>query len=267
MEDTLSVDFLRLKEYLDTIVHKVNSIDFIELDPISVPHCFSDPEDIEISGFFSAMLSWGNRKTIINKSLELMSMMDNHPFDFIIHHTENDLKSLHHFKHRTFQGTDLLYFIDFLHRFYSENKSLETAFRPTMNKAYHQEEALTQFHTLFFDHHLAPERTKKHIATPAKKSTCKRLNMYLRWMVRSDDRKVDFGLWKTIPASALMIPLDVHVENYARKLGLLTHKQRDWKAVVEITNHLRKMNPLDPVVYDYALFGLGVGLKGSQDYF
>ena len=169
-----------------------------------------------------------------------------------------DLKLLSHFKHRTFQSTDLLYFLDFLQRFYKQNDSLEIAFNPHPEQKYNQREALMYFYNLFFNHDLAPERTKKHISTPAKKSACKRLNMFLRWMVRSDDRQVDFGIWKTIPASELMIPLDVHVERYARHYGILTRKQKDWLAVEEITASLKLMNPDDPIIYDYALFGLSI---------
>lgn len=253
--------YLRLKETLDPIVAKVNRLDFIESDPISVPHRFVRHEDIEIAGFFSAIFAWGNRKTIINKANELMALMDDSPLDFILYHKEKDIKSLMSFKHRTFQSTDLLFFIQFLHKFYSQNKSLEQAFYPDKNIAYSQEEALIRFHNLIFEGEEIPERSRKHIATPAKKATCKRLNMLLRWMVRSDENKVDFGIWKSIPMAALMIPLDVHVEKYARKFGLLTRQQRDWKAVEEITQHLRLMNAADPVIYDYALFGLGIGLK------
>jgi uncharacterized protein (TIGR02757 family) len=259
----LSINISELKEYLDSIVDKVNNVDFITMDPISIPHRFSRKQDIEIAGFFSAMLAWGNRKTIINKSIELLTLMDNQPYDFIVHHQQKDLKRLTSFIHRTFQSTDLLYFIDFLHRYYKINESLETAFNPKDITNYRQKDALINFHKLFFNHDFAPDRTKKHIATPAKNSTCKRLNMYLRWMVRADDKKVDFGIWNSIPMSELMIPLDVHVENYARQFGLLTRKQRDWQAVEEITSQLKKMNPDDPVIYDYALFGLGVALKNN----
>jgi len=259
MTDDLSVELL--KDYLDSIVDKVNTLDFIDLDPISVPHRYSLKQDIEISGFFSAILAWGNRKTIISKATELMSLMDNRPYDFIINHEEKDLKPLSSFKHRTIQKTDLLYIIHFLKHYFKKHQSLESAFRPDNQMAYTQQAALIHFHDLLFDDEYAPKRTRKHIATPSKNSTCKRLNMYLRWMVRSDDKKVDFGLWNTIPMSDLMIPLDVHVENYARKFGLLKRKQRDWQAVEEITSHLRKMNPEDPIIYDFALFGLGVSLR------
>ncbi|MBC7885208.1 MAG: TIGR02757 family protein [Saprospiraceae bacterium] len=247
-----------LKFYLEDIVDKVNRIDFIELDPISIPHSFNLPQDIEISGFFSAMLAWGNRKTIIRKSKELMVLMDNAPYDFIRNHSEKDKKVLLDFKHRTFQATDLLYFIDFLQRHFTVEDSLEKVFRPDCDTPYSQEKALIGFNHYFFNADYSPQRTRKHIATPDNKSTCKRLNMYLRWMVRSDDRKVDFGLWKTIPMSGLMMPLDVHVEHYARKFNLITRKQRDWQTVKELTESLRHFDPHDPVRYDFALFGLGV---------
>lgn len=257
----MTTDHFRLKDYLDSIVLKVNNLDFITLDPISIPHRFDTKQDVEIAGFFSAILAWGNRKTIINKASELMHLMDNSPYEFILNHQETDLKSLLTFKHRTFQATDLLYFIDFLKRFYQQHNSLELAFRPKEMTHYNQKAALTHFHKLVFSDKNAPLRSKKHIATPAKNSTCKRLNMYLRWMVRSDDHKVDFGIWPSIPMSSLMIPIDVHVEKYARQFGLLQRKQRDWTAVEEITTNLKKLNADDPVVYDYALFGLGVGYE------
>lgn len=249
---------LQIKSVFDDIVDQVNKISFIEDDPISIPHSYTKLQDIEIAAFFSAVFAWGQRKTIINKTKELLTLMDNQPFEFIKNHQETDLKSLLHFKHRTFQSTDLLYFIDFLQRFYKQNNSLQVAFNPYPEHTYNQKEALKYFYNLFFNHNSAPERTKKHISTPAKKSACKRLNMFLRWMVRSDDRKVDFGLWKTIPASELMIPLDVHVERYARQYGLLIRKQKDWLAVEEITSSLKLMNPDDPIIYDYALFGLSI---------
>lgn len=263
MVDASSVEFLRLKSYLDEISDRVNSLDFIEWDPISIPHGFTRKQDIEISGFFSAILAWGNRKTIIMKSKELMNMMDNAPFDFIRNHTEEDKKVFLSFKHRTFQATDILYFVDFLQRHYTNQETLETAFYRDHSIPYDQESALIHFHKYFFDNEFAPLRTRKHIASPAKNATCKRLNMYLRWMVRNDDRKVDFGLWKSIPMSGLMMPLDVHVERYARKFNLITRKQRDWQTVRELTDNLKQFDAQDPVKYDYALFGLGVA---TDDY-
>lgn len=250
------VDLNKIKSVFDEIVGKVNSVSFIDDDPVQVPHGFSKLQDIEIAAFFSATLAWGQRTTIIKKTKEMMNLMDNQPYDFIKNHKLVDLKPFENFKHRTFQSTDVLYFIDFLHRFYNMNDSLEVAFNPNPQQHYKQKQALIYFYNIFFDDPLAPERTRKHISTPAKNSACKRLNLLLRWMVRSDEKKVDFGLWKTIPASELMIPLDVHVEKYTRQFGLLTRKQRDWQSVEEITSALRYMNPEDPVIYDYALFGL-----------
>ena len=247
-----------LKAFLDEWVDKVNVAGFIENDPILIPHRYSVKQDKEIAGFFAAILAWGQRKTIIAKTLELLRLMDEAPYDFIRDHSDRDLKKLIHFVHRTFQVTDLLYFIDFLKRHYQQSDSLEAAFLLGNNPEYNQENALIRFHRYFFDHPHAPARTQKHIATPARKSTCKRLNMYLRWMVRKDDRGVDLGLWTRIPASGLMMPLDVHVENTARSLSLLTRKQRDWQAVTELTEALRQFDPADPVKYDFALFGLGI---------
>ncbi len=256
--EMLSPSLLQIKSIFDEIIERVNDLSFIEDDPISIPHSYTKLQDIEISAFFSAALAWGKRKTIINKAKELMSLMDNEPYEFIVNHKPTDLKSFLHFKHRTFQNTDLLYFVAFLQYYYQHNESLESAFNPFPEGCYNQKAALINFYNLFFSLEFVPERTKKHISTPSKNSACKRMNMFLRWMVRTDNKKVDFGLWKTIPASELMIPLDVHVEKYARHYGLLNRKQRDWQAVEEITSALKQMNPTDPVIYDYALFGLGV---------
>ncbi len=248
-----------LKAFLDDCVDKYNVPDFIENDPILIPHRFSKLQDIEIAGFWVAMLAWGQRKTIINKSNELMELMDNAPHDFIVNHREKDRKAFLNFKHRTFQSTDTLYFLEFLQTYYKENYSLETAFKKNIDPTDSSvENGLIGFKELFFSLPYAPQRTQKHIATPARNSSCKRLNMFLRWMVRTDDRGVDFGLWKKISPSQLCIPLDVHVERVGRKLGLLHRKQRDWKAVVELTNNLKKFDPSDPVKYDFALFGQGV---------
>lgn len=200
------------------------------------------------------MLAWGQRKTIINKSVELFALMGNSPYDFIVNHKESDRKRFESFKHRTFQYTDTLYFLDFLQRYYQNNASLESAFCQGDEMG----ERLINFHLAFFDAEYAPKRTRKHIATPQRKSTCKRLNMFLRWMVRSDKSAVDFGLWKKISPADLMMPLDVHVERVARSLGLLKRKQKDWLAVEELTGNLRRFDPADPVKYDFALFGLGV---------
>jgi uncharacterized protein (TIGR02757 family) len=251
-------DRLAVKDFLDEWVEKVNVQGFVEDDPILIPHRFNTKEDIEIAGFFAAILAWGKRKTIISKTSELMKLMDNAPYNFILQHQSSDLKRFEDYRHRTFQTTDLLYFIDFLKRHYTRYTSLEQAFYPDPSVAYDQERALIRFHQYFFDCSYSPERTKKHVATPLKKSTCKRLNMFLRWMVRKDDKGVDLGIWKTIPVYGLMMPLDVHVENTARKLKLISRPQRNWKTVTELTENLRTFDPDDPVKYDFALFGLGV---------
>jgi uncharacterized protein (TIGR02757 family) len=202
-------------------------------------------------------LSWGQRKTIINKANELVKLMDNHPYDFVMNHTENDLKKLLTFKHRTFQPTDTLYFIEFFKTYYSKNESLESAFidpkESTNIKA-----GLIQFHNKFFSLEYVPQRTRKHVSTPSRKSACKRLNMFLRWMVRADENGVDFGIWTQIKPEQLMIPLDVHVFRVAKQLGILTRHKADWQAVEELTEHLRILDPYDPVKYDFALFSMGV---------
>lgn len=248
-----------LREELNRLVERYNTLDFIEKDPISIPHRFSLKKDQEIAAFFAAIFAWGNRTTIINKSNLLMNLMDDSPYEFILHHSESDLKRLMDFVHRTFNSTDLLYFIDRLRRFYVDDDGLEFAFSKYLSPEDETiEPALSGFYTSFFDVEYAPKRTRKHIASPDKKSTCKRLCMFLRWMVRKDAAGVDFGLWESIKTSQLMIPYDVHVEKMAREYGLLTRKQRDWKAVCELTANLRKLDAEDPVKYDFALFGASV---------
>ncbi|MDF1695468.1 MAG: TIGR02757 family protein [Saprospiraceae bacterium] len=250
----------QLKSFLDLKVKKYNIPGFIPLDPISIPHKYSIYQDIEITGFWTSILAWGQRVTIVNKANELFALMDNAPYDFILNHTESDRQKFESFKHRTFNFTDTLYFLEFLQNHYSNFSSLEDAF---LEKGAFTsvESSLIHFRNYFFDHPFAPDRTRKHIASPARKSTCKRLNMFLRWMVRKDDNGVDFGIWNKIPQSALMMPLDVHVERHGRNLGLLSRKQRDWQAVKELTNNLRKFDANDPVKYDFALFGMGVDSK------
>jgi uncharacterized protein (TIGR02757 family) len=256
-----------LKEFLDAKVELYNQPSFIKNDPISIPHLFNKKQDIEIAGFFAAIFSWGNRTTIISKSKELMQLMDNTPYDFCMNHSPKELKSLISFKHRTFNATDLLYFVDFLKHHFSNHNSLEVAFTPhpqplSINgeggKTLIMEDILTGFHHYFFSLEHVPARTKKHIATPERKSSCKRLNMFLRWMVRKDDKGVDFGIWKNISPSQLICPIDVHVARVARRLGILKRKQTDWQAALELTEYLRTLDRKDPVKYDFALFGLGV---------
>lgn len=244
-----------LRAFLDTKVEQYNRPSFIADDPVCIPHLFSGRQDIEIAGLFAAVFAWGNRTTIIAKSKELMGLMDNAPHRFCLDHSPRDLKRLLSFKHRTFNTTDLLYFVDFLHRHYSRNDSLESAFTRHGNTI---EEMLAGFHHYFFAGEDVPERTRKHIASPERKSTCKRLNMYLRWMVRRDRKGVDFGIWKKIAPSQLICPIDLHVARVARGLGILRRKQTDWQAALELTDYLRTLDPNDPVKYDFALFGLGV---------
>ncbi len=251
-----------LKDFLDRKVVQYNRPEFITLDPISIPHRFRKKQDIEITGFIAAILAWGQRKTIINKCLELFHMMDNSPHDFMLHHTEKDLKPFLNFKHRTFNDLDTLYFIEFFSWFYRNHHSLEEAFIIGNNKDENAiESVLGNFHDFFFQLPDAPQRTRKHIATPKRKAACKRINMFLRWMVRSDDNGVDFGLWKSIRPHQLICPCDLHVDRVGRKLGLITRKQTDWQTAVELTRKLREFDPLDPVKYDFALFGLGVEEK------
>lgn len=244
-----------LKIFLDKKVDQYNQPSFIKDDPISIPHLFTKKQDIEISGFFAAMFSWGKRTAIIKKSKELMQLMNMRPYAFCLNHHPGDLKTLLTFKHRTFNTTDLLYFIEFLKHHYSKHATLETAFTIHGKTI---EEMLTGFHHYFFSLEDAPRRTKKHISTPEKNSTCKRLNMFLRWMVRKDDRGVDFGIWKKISSSQLVCPIDVHVARVARKFNLLKRKQTGWQAAIELTDYLRSLDKDDPVKYDFALFGLGV---------
>ena len=252
----------QLKDFLDQKYEQYNQPGFIEHDPVSIPHAYTKKQDIEITGFWAAVLAWGQRVTIINKCKELFAMMDNAPYDFILNHSEHDLKPFEHFKHRTFNATDTLYFIEFLRQFYQRHTSLEEAFFKHQNpEAETVESGLKGFHELFFDLPDAPQRTRKHIATPARKSACKRLNMFLRWMVRQDNRGVDFGIWQQIKPSQLVCPCDLHVDRVARKLGLIQRKQTDWQTALELTEGLRQLDPNDPVKYDFALFGLGVEEK------
>jgi uncharacterized protein (TIGR02757 family) len=246
---------LSLKEFLDRKVTEYNQPAFILRDPISVPHRFTQKQDIEIAGFFAAILAWGQRTTIINNVNRLMAWMDESPYAFIRQHQESDLKPFVHFVHRTFNATDLLYFLSVLQSFYQKHDSLEMAFQPkevTMN----MRQRLIYFQTQFFagEH---PERTRKHISTPARNSACKRLNMYLRWMVRRDKQGVDFGLWQKISPAELICPLDIHVSRVAHRLGLIATSKANWVMAEQLTQALRAFDPIDPVQYDFALFGLG----------
>ncbi len=251
--------------FLNSKVDLYNQPSFIKDDPISIPHLFSKKQDKEIAGFFAAIFAWGNRTTIINKSKELLQLMDNDPHAFCLHHSDKDLKKLLGFKHRTFNTTDLLYFISFFKMHYSKHDSLETAFTKWMNKKDETvEDGLKGFYHYFFSLPDIPERTRKHIASPEKNSSCKRLNMYLRWMVRSDDKGVDIGIWKNISPAQLICPVDVHVARVAKELKLLQRQPVDWQAALELTAFLRTLDKADPVKYDFALFGTGVMENKSQ---
>lgn len=281
---------MSIKDFLDRKVDEYNRPEFIDNDPICIPHRFKLKEDVEIMGFFAAVLAWGQRKTIINKCNELVDRMDGSPFDFVKNHQEGDLKPLLGFKHRTFNDTDLLYFVSFFHAHYARYDSLEAAFIPPKaslefrteylgdfpigaddatlsspacylgeltDPTFDVAQALNHFREYFFNLPDFPLRTRKHISSPLQNSACKRLNMFLRWMVRRDDRGVDFGLWRRITPAQLICPCDVHVERVARALGLIQRKQSDWKTACELTANLRLLDAEDPVKYDFALFGLG----------
>jgi uncharacterized protein (TIGR02757 family) len=254
-----------LKTFLDNKIELYNNPSFIKYDPISIPHLFTKKQDIEIAGFFAAIFSWGNRTTIINKSKELMQQMDYAPYEFCLNHSDNDLKNLLHFKHRTFNATDLLYFISFFKMHYSKHNSLEIAFTQWMNKKDETvENGLAGFYNYFFSLPDISERTRKHIASPEKNSSCKRLNMYLRWMVRRDDKGVDFGIWKNISPAQLICPVDVHVARVAKELNLMKRQPVDWQTALELTAFLRTLDKIDPVKYDFALFGTGVMENKTQ---
>lgn len=249
----------QLKSFLDKKVKAYNQPSFIEHDPIVIPHMFSKQQDIEIMGFFASVFAWGQRITIINKCKDLVNRMDGAPHAFVMDHSDKELKQLLGFKHRTFNADDLLYFILFFRHWYRQHSSLEGAFSKGIGKKdLTVENGLNHFRNTFFGHSEALKRTYKHIASPAQHSACKRINMYLRWMVRDDDKGVDFGIWKQIKPAQLVCPLDVHVQRVALKLGLLTREQSDWKAASELTANLRTLDAKDPVKYDFALFGLGV---------
>ena len=249
-----------IKNFLDEKVELYNNPNFIESDPIQIPHLFSQKEDIEIAGFLSATIAWGNRKMIIKNGHRMMDLMGNTPYDFVMSHSKNDLKQLETFVHRTFNSLDFNYFIKSLKNIYSNHNGLETVFyngqlNNTDSRA--MQMAISEFKKVFFElPHLT--RTEKHISDPMGNSAAKRINMFLRWMVRQDNKGVDIGIWKSISPSLLSCPLDVHSGKVARKLGILLRTQNDGKALVELDSKLRIYDPSDPVKYDFALFGLGV---------
>ncbi|MDH3697214.1 MAG: TIGR02757 family protein [Flavobacteriaceae bacterium] len=242
-----------LKAFLDEKAEQYNHPDFISTDPIQIPHRFSQKEDIEISGFLTATIAWGNRKSIIKSATRLTDLMGNSPYDFVMGHDESQLEHLDPFVHRTFNSTDVKTFVRGLKHIYTNHGGLEAVF---WSQATDLQNAISIFKKIFFEIDHLP-RSEKHISDPLKGSAAKRINMYLRWMVRNDQRGVDFGLWPSISPSQLSCPLDVHSGNIARKLGLLQRKQNDAKALKELDTGLRKLDPADPVKYDFALFGLG----------
>lgn len=245
-----------LKDFLDEKVVHYNNPRFLDSDPIQIPHLFTAKEDIEISAFLTATIAWGNRKSIINNAHKLMELMGQSPYDFVMSHKENDLARLDQFVHRTFNGIDLNYFVKSLKHIYTNHSGLEGIFTEHQQKNSLQP-AISKFKEKFFE--LPHEqRTTKHVSDPLKGSAAKRINMFLRWMVRDASTHVDFGLWKSIAPAQLSCPLDVHSGNVARKLKLLSRKQNDAKALAELDRNLRKLDPMDPVKYDFALFGLGV---------
>lgn len=248
----------KLQAFFNRKVKEYNQPSFIAADPICIPHLFTKKQDIEIAGFFAAIFAWGNRTTIIQKSRELMQLMNMQPHRFCLEAGPAELKKLEGFKHRTFNATDLLYCVEFFRKHYQQYDSLEYAFMPGNKAPNSVREALSYFHHYFFSLEDAPLRTRKHISTPEKGSSCKRLNMFLRWMVRKDKQGVDFGIWKQINPSQLICPIDVHVARVAKRFQLLDRKQTDWLAAEELTGYLKKLDPKDPAKYDFALFGLGV---------
>jgi len=245
-----------LKQFLNEKVIQYNKPKFIESDPIQIPHKFSTKEDIEISGFLAATIAWGKRQMIIKNSNRMIEIMDNSPFDFVMNHSEKDLDNIENFVHRTFNIIDFKFFIKSLKNIYINHNGLENVFANNVEDE-NMKNSIHQFKKVFFgiEH---PLRTTKHVSDPMKGSAAKRINMYLRWMVRQDNTGVDFGIWKSISPSVLSCPLDVHSGNVSRKLGLLTRKQNDWKALSELDVNLRKLDPKDPSKYDFALFGLGI---------
>lgn len=250
--EILSWDNSKLTEFIESRAALYNQKTFIESDPIQIPHTFSAKEDIEIAGFLTATIAWGNRKSIIKNASRLMELMDKAPYQFVMEAPEKDYRRFVNFVHRNFNSTDLLYFIKAIQNIYNNHNGLESAFEGQTVF-----DGIRNFRKLFFETEF-PVRTQKHVSNVEKGSAAKRINMFLRWMVRNDEKGVDFGLWKNISPSNLMMPLDVHSGRVARKLGLLQRIQNDWKAVEELTKKMREFDANDPVRYDFALFGAGV---------
>ena len=258
-----NLDKQSLKNYLDQLAQKYETPEFIEDDPISVPHRFTKLQDIEISGLIAATLAWGQRKTIVKNANRFIELMDNDPFNFVKNHQESDRKVFQKFVHRTFNEIDAYNFLEFFKKYYSYCDTFEAVFveASLRDNDISIVPGLSAFKPLFMSLSNAEARTQKHVASPIKNSACKRLCMFLRWMVRSSDKQVDFGLWKKIGTQNLLIPLDVHVARQARQLHLLTHPKDDFTAVKELTQKLKEFDPIDPVKYDFALFRLGIDSK------
>ena len=253
-----------IQKILNQKVKQYNRLEFIQKDPICIPHQYKKQQDIEIAAFFASIFAWGNRTTIINKSNDLLTRMDNAPHDFCMNHSPKELKKMIGFVHRTFNDTDALYCIEFFKHHFSNHQSLETAFfqnQITKEKIKNVQAALTHFQSYFMSLEDAPRRTQKHVSSPVSGSTCKRLNMFLRWLIRKDQQGVDFGIWNSIKPSELIMPIDVHVARVSRNLGILNRPQTDWLAALELTEYCRTLDAKDPVKYDFALFSLGVTEK------
>jgi uncharacterized protein (TIGR02757 family) len=257
MISSLSISYPELKDFLDYKYTIYNQPSFVETDPVSIPHLYTLPEDIEVAGFLTATIAWGQRKSILKNASRLMEQLAHKPFEFLMEASDEQLLRASEFVHRTFNRVDTFYFLKSLRNIYKHHGGLRTVFEDSFHKHGNIKLCLAEFRTLFLS--CDPEiRTCKHVSDVTRGSSAKRLNMYLRWLVRNDKQGVDFGIWKAIPASALYLPLDVHTGNVSRKLQLLQRKQNDWQAVEEITEKLRIFDPQDPVKYDFALFGLGV---------
>ncbi len=255
---SMNRDLDAIRRFLDQKIIQYNQPSFIPRDPVSIPHLFTQKQDIEIAGLFAAVLAWGNRNTIINSCNRLLQWMDHAPYEFVRSHHDTDLKPFLTFAHRTFNATDLLYFFQFLQFYYQQHDSLESAFLPEQHYAHATiQQSLIHFHNYFFSLPEFPERTRKHISTPARGSACKRLCMYLRWMVRMDAHGVDFGIWHKLKPEQLICPLDVHVARVAHRFELISNEKSNWNTALKLTSLLRQWRPDDPAVYDYALFGLG----------
>jgi uncharacterized protein (TIGR02757 family) len=252
-----TMNYSELKEFLDEKVDKYNQPDFIELDPLQFPHRFSKKQDIEIAGFLVSTIAWGRREMIIKSGNQMLNAIDNDPYDFIMNFEESDLLAIPEIKHRTFNRSDFLFFLNALKHIYKTNEDMESVFKKGILKGdVNLMNAISNFRKDFFEGDIV-NHAQKHISNPLKGSASKRLCMFLRWMVRNDGRNVDLGIWNKISPSILSCPLDVHTANVGRKLNFISRKQNDWKSVIELDAHLRKLDPIDPVKYDFALFSLG----------